>query len=138
MTQPDRVRQYLRRRGCSVTIVKGGLSGLIEHWDGVVEAIAEGYDLTLDDYLNDMDLRDILEGALEFASTDENEKAAPKVTKLDTKFKSLTVDCPPVWGEDVAKENGYDSEIQWWFFRRPRTPGPDFELELQEAGLAPP
>ena len=73
-----------------------------------------------------------------FASTEENERVAPKVKTLDHKFESLTVECPPVWGEHVAKENGYDSEIQWWFYRRPRTPGPDFELELQEAGLAPP
>ena len=136
MTRPDRVGQYLKRRGCPVTIVKGGLSGLIDHWEGVVEAVAEGYDLTLDDYLNDMDMRDILEGALEFASTDEQEEVAPTVKKVDQKFKSLTVDCPPVWGEAAARENGHDPETQWWFFRRPKNPGPDFEIELQEAGLA--
>lgn len=135
MTQPDRVRQYLRRRGCPSTVVKGGLKGLLDHWSGVVEAVEEGYDLTMDDYLNDMDTRDILAGAVEFASPEEETSALPKLKKLDKRFQELTVECGPVWGARVAQEDGHDREHQWWYFRRPKKPGPDFELELEEAGL---
>jgi hypothetical protein len=133
--QPDRIRQYLRRRGCAPSIVKGGLDGLLEHWDSLVQAVEEGYDLTFDDYLNDMDLRDILEGALEVASQDERKKAEDRLPALDERFRNLTIECAPIWGEKVARENGHDPAEHWWYFRRPRTPAPDFEEELREAGL---
>jgi len=133
--QPDRVRQYLRRRGCAASVVKGGLEGLLSHWESLVDAVGEGYDLTFPDYLNDMDLRDLLAGALEVASLDERKAAEKRLEKLDQTFRDLTIECGPIHGEDVAKENGHDPADQWWFFRRPKSPAPDFEEELREAGL---
>lgn len=133
--QPDRVRQYLRRRGCAPSVVKGGLDGLLAHWASLVDAVEEGYDLTFDDYLNDMDLRDILAGALEAAAADERTAAEKKLAKLDLAFRDLTVECAPIFGEAVARENGHDAIEHWWYFRRPRRPAPDFEEELREAGL---
>lgn len=133
--QPDRVRQYLRRRGCTQSVVKGGLDGLVNHWDGVVSAVAEGYDLTLQDWRNDMELRDVLHGAIEIATGEERARAEKRVERLDKRFKELTVECGPVPGDDLAAEEGYDPTEQWWFYRRPRRPGPDFEEELREAGL---
>lgn len=133
--QPDRIRQYLRRRGCAPSVVKGGLDGLLDHWDSLVQAVEEGYDLTFDDYLNDMDLRDVLQGALEVASLDDRKKAERKLESLDGRFRDLTVECAPVWGERVARENGHDPTEHWWYFRRPKRPAPDFEEELREAGL---
>ena len=44
--QPDRVRQYLRRRGSAPSVVKGGLKGLLDHWESLVTAVDEGYNLT--------------------------------------------------------------------------------------------
>lgn len=134
-TQPDRIRQYLRRRGCTPSIVKAGLDGLLAHWDSLVAAVEEGYDLTFDDYLADMDLRDVLAGALEVAPLDDREAAQKRLNELDRRFRELTVECGPVFGDSVARENGHDSTEQWWYFRRPRTPAPDFEEELREAGL---
>ncbi|MGE3616351.1 MAG: hypothetical protein AB7L66_10810 [Gemmatimonadales bacterium] len=133
--QPDRVRQYLRRRGCTPSVVKGGLDGLLSHWESLVAAVEDGYDLTFDDYLNDMDLRDILAGALEVAAADDRAAAERRIEKLDRRFHSLTVECGPIWGETAARENGHDSNDQWWYFRRPKRPAPDFEEELREAGL---
>lgn len=135
MAQPDRVRQYLRRRGCTPSVVKGGLDGLLSHWESVVSAVAEGYDLTMPDYQQDMELRDVLQGALEVTGTDERQRATRRIEKLDRRFRELTVECGPIAGEEAARENGHDSTDQWWFFRRPRRPGPDFEEELREAGL---
>jgi hypothetical protein len=133
--QPDRVRQYLRRLGCTPTVVKGGLEGLISHWESLVEGVAEGYDLTLADYLADMDLRDVLQGALEFAADDDREQAEKRVRQLDETFRELTEECEPVHGAAEAEANGHDPRLQWWFFRRPLEPSPDFEEELREAGL---
>ena len=133
--QPDRVRQYLRRRGSAPSVVKGGLKGLLDHWESLVAAVDEGYNLTFDDYLNDMDMRDTLAGALEVATGDDRNAAEKKLEKLDARFHDMTVECRPVWGEKNARENGHDPAEQWWFFRRPKNPAPDFEEELREAGL---
>lgn len=134
-TQPDRIRQYLRRRSCTPSIVKGGLDGLLSHWESVVAAVDEGYDLTLTDYRNDMELRDVLHGALEIATADDRARAEKRLETLDRQFRELTVECAPIVSEDVIEENGYDPADQWWFYRRPRRPAPDFEEELREAGL---
>jgi len=134
-TQPDRIRQYLRRRGCTPSIVKGGLEGLLSHWDSVVAAVEEGYDLTLADYRNDMELRDVVAGALDIATTDDRARAEKQLEKLDRRFRELTVECPPIVTEEAIEENGYDPSDQWWFYRRPRSPAPDFEEELREADL---
>ena len=133
--QPDRVRQYLRRRGCSQTVVKHGLQGLISNWESCVSAVEEGYDLTLRDYRHDMDLRDILQGALDAAAEEEQVAGRKKVARLDQRFRELTVECGPIHGEAAAREDGHDPESQWWFFRRPKRPSPDFEEELREADL---
>jgi hypothetical protein len=133
--QPDRVRQFLRRQGCSGSVVKGGLDGLLGHWESVVEAIAAGYDLTLHDYRHDMDVRDLLRGAVEVAYGEERQRADRRLQDVDGRFRELTVECGPVWGEDVAEEHGHDPDDQWWYFRRPKQPGPDFEEELREAGF---
>ena len=135
LQQPDRVRQYLRRRGSAPSVVKGGLKGLLDHWESLVAAVEEGYNLTFDDYLNDMDLRDTLAGALEVADPDDQPAAEKRLETLDELFHEMTVECRPVRGEQYARENGHDANDQWWFFRRPKDPAPDFEEELREAGL---
>lgn len=135
LQQPDRVRQYLRRRGSAPSVVKGGLKGLLDHWESLVAAVEEGYNLTFDDYLNDMDLRDTLGGALEVADPDDQPAAEKRLEALDELFHEMTVECRPVRGEQHARENGHDANDQWWYFRRPKDPAPDFEEELREAGL---
>lgn len=133
--RPDRVRQYLRRRGSAPSVVKGGLKGLLDHWESLVAAVEEGYDLAFDDYLNDMDLRDTLAGALEVTDAEDRAAADKRLATLDEQFIHMTVECAPVRGEKNARENGHDPTEQWWFFRRPKNPAPDFEEELREAGL---
>ncbi len=132
---PDRVRQYLRRRGCAPSVVKGGLEGLLAHWESLVEAVEEGYNLTFGDYVNDMDLRDVLQGALEAARPEERQQAEQRLAVLDRRFRELSVECPPIIGTKAARENGNDPSEHWWYFHRPRTPAPDFEEELREAGI---
>ena len=82
-----------------------------------------------------MDLRDVLQGVLEVATAEDREKAERRLTPLDERFSELTVECRPIWGEKVARENGHDPAEHWWYFRRPKKPAPDFEEELREAGI---
>jgi hypothetical protein len=108
---------------------------LVGHWESLVAAVEEGYDLTFNDYVNDMELRDTLAGALEVASLDDRKAAERRLEQLDQRFRELTIDCGPIMGERSARENGHDPFEHWWYFRRPRQPAPDFEEELREAGL---
>ncbi len=71
MRENDPVGEFLRKRGCPEHIVRGGLQGLLEGWEEVVRSVGEGYSLGLDDYLNDMDGRQLLEEALAVAPAQE-------------------------------------------------------------------
>jgi hypothetical protein len=138
MTQPDGVRRYLEERGCDEMRIAAGLDGLVERWAEVVDAVQRGYDLTLDDYLDDMDGRDILVGALAAATEKEREAASVLVDHADQLFLAATRPCGPVWGPAVAEEDHHDPDRQWWYFRCPRYPGPMLEDELVADGLIPP
>jgi hypothetical protein len=75
-TEHDPVHTYLISRGCAPLVVRRGLSGLLEHWATIVAAVERGRDASLDEWLNDMDLRDILAGALAAAGPRERRAAA--------------------------------------------------------------
>ena len=67
MKEKDPVGEFLRKRGCPEHVVRGGLRGLAESWEEVVRSVEEGYSLGLDDYLNDMDGRQLLDETLAIA-----------------------------------------------------------------------
>ncbi len=132
----DAVKNYLEGRGCDFETVDGGLPGLVADWEGVVEDMAEeGYGFGLDDLLNDMDARDILEGALLAAGVEAG--AARAATQLaDDEFKSLSVPTDKcLWGESIAKKNGWTHKKQWWYFRVPAKRNEDLDEDLESAGI---
>lgn len=133
----DPVTRYLQSRGCSRDLVRGGLGGLVNRWEMTVAQVVRGYDLTLDDYLNDMDLRDILAGALEAAGPRE---ALPsgidaRVTAADRQFLELTQATDDLWGNPEDGEGAPDPETQWWYYRRPNRPGPTLTDDMKAAGI---
>lgn len=131
----DAVRALLRARGCPDSVVSGGLPGLVDAWDAVVRAVEGGYALTLDDYLNDMDLRDLIAAAVDVARPDERVLASSTLAIADTRLLSHTVDSPCLWGDDIALEEGLDPEREWWYFRRPTRPGEQLREDLDAWGL---
>jgi hypothetical protein len=130
-----RVRQYLEARGCADFVVHAGLSGLIERWDKTTTSIERGYDGLLDEYLNDMDLRDILEDALDVVALPDDSPIRRRVAIADARVKRATVACGPIWGRDVAESEAMDPAVQWWYFIRPAEPNDDLRLELEGEGL---
>lgn len=125
----DAVRDYLRLRGAASHVVAGGLDGLLETWERTVEQIEVGYPFTLDDYLNDLDIRDLLAGAIEMVSGAAAARA--RLTAADTRLRALLVpteEC--LWGEGVAEDEGWSRNTHWWYFGRPRNPGPDLAEDL--------
>ena len=137
MTPDDPVTEYLAERGVASRLVEGGLAGLADRWEAIADALEDGYDLTLDDWLNDMDLRDILAGALAVAPDAARTAVSAQVAEADRRFLTGTLPTgAPLWGEEIAAEEGHDPATQPWFFRRPKRPGPELAAELDDAGLA--
>ena len=79
----DSVREHLRQIGASDRIVAGGLKGLVEAWDAVVNSVARGYSLDIDSYLNDLDTRQLLEEALSASPESEKQYYVKRVGRAD-------------------------------------------------------
>ncbi len=131
----DPVRALLNARGCPPHIVDAGLPGLVDAWSQVVDSIADEYELTLDDYLNDLDLRDLIAAALEVADVPARLSVTQELDESDTRFRELTEDAPCLWGEDIAAEEGLEPEREWWYYRRPAHPGEQLREDLESWGL---
>ncbi len=130
----DPVRDFLKDKGCADHIVKGGLPGLVEHWEQVVQSVARGYDLGLDDYLNDLDGRQILEEALAIAKTDQKEEYGERVRRADGLMQSVVKPAGKcLWGKDLARTSGWTPERNWWYFSRPIQANPELLSEIEEA-----
>jgi hypothetical protein len=128
----DPVRDYLRDRGCGEHVIEGGLEGLVESWEKTVRQVEEGYSLTLDDYLNDLDARQLIADALPVASDQQLAESRALLSRADQKMRSLT---EPVkgclWGEEVAEEEGWTAEDNWWYFARPIKADAEFLAEIE-------
>jgi hypothetical protein len=129
--QDDPVRDYLRRSGAPYSVVAQGLRGLVENWERVVDQVVGGYPLGLDDYLNDMDGRQLLQNALDLAPDEVRDAFLPRVHDADMRIR---LDLVPagrcLWGSIVAEEEQWLDEVNWWYFEKPRSPGPRLKQEL--------
>ena len=124
----DPVRRYLAERGVSPGVRQRGLRGIVTQWDAIASR-AQRYDLTLDDWLNDLDLRDIIAGAMLVAREDERRDLQSILARADERFRRATVESPrPL----VA---GADRTAQWWYLRHPAQPGAGMRDDLIAAGL---
>jgi hypothetical protein len=129
----DPVRDYLRERGCGEHVVEGGLEGLVESWEQTVRQVEDGYSLTLDDYLNDLDGRQLIAEALIVASDQQRAAINARLTGADEKMRSLTEPAKfCLWGEEVADEEGWTAEENWWYFARPIKAGAEFLAEIDD------
>ena len=127
----DPVREYLQDKGCGEHVISRGLLGLVENWEQVVESVSDGYNLGLDDYLNDMDVRQLLAEAILIASHSEKQRAQSRIVEADEQIKSHlhpAEEC--LWGDEVAAEEGWTRQQNWWYFNYPENAGEDLRDEL--------
>jgi hypothetical protein len=130
----DPVREFLRRSGAPYSVVARGLRGLVENWERVVRQVEEGYDLPLDDYLNDMDGRQLLANALDLAPEEVRKAFLSRVHDADMRIRLNLIPAGRcLWGGIVAEEEGWREDSHWWYFERPRNPGPRLREELESA-----
>jgi hypothetical protein len=56
----DEFVRKLRDRGVPDHVIQGGSKALIERWRNFVRQVENGYPLGLDDYRNDLDIRELI------------------------------------------------------------------------------
>ena len=112
---------------------------MIDDWARIA-ASAERYDLTLDDWINDLDLRDIIAGALTVAPPSEQHRVRAGLARADERFRAATVECARPLPGTGAGEPARPSDPQdaWWYRRVPTHPGATMRDDLTAAGVRPP
>ena len=143
VTRADPVRRFLVERGSPRHVVDGGLGGLLRGWEATVGAVAEGYPLdTLDDYLDDLDGRQILDEALAVAPPGAARRIRARLASADARFRALVVPTARcLWGDRAAAEHGWRADRSWWYWSRPRRAGAELSREIDAAvgaAAAPP
>ena len=132
MKEKDPVGEFLRKRGCPEHVVRGGLRGLTESWEEVVRSVEEGYSLGLDDYLNDMDGRQLIEEVLHIAPAGDKNIFLKRIRQADAKMQWLVKPAGRcLWGDETARQEGWTAKKNWWYFSRPIRAGEDLLAEIE-------
>ena len=128
----DPVREFLRARGCPDHVVRGGLEGLVADWERVAQAVEQGYPLdTLDDYLNDMDVRELIAEAMVAVPKSLVDARAARLGAADARIRAALIPSGRcLWGEAIATSRGWKPAREWWYFMRPARPGPGLRADL--------
>lgn len=126
----ERIDAALRRRGVADHLIGVGLDGLIDRWETVVSGVARGDTGGLDEYLNDLDLRDII-GDVVTAVAESRGPLLARLRDVDARFRAVTTAVPDnLWGSSASG----DPHRTWWYYRVPVTPSPDLQNDLVARG----
>ena len=85
MKEKDPVWEFPRKRGCPGACGQGGAAGAYGELGDVVRSVEEGYSLGLDDYLNDMDGRQLIEEVLHIAPAGDKNIFLKRIRQADGK-----------------------------------------------------
>ena len=131
MKTDDPARSFLQERGCPDDVVRRGLRGLVEAWERTVREVRAGYSLGLDDYLNDMDGRQLIEDLFRNVPAARTPTLAGRVREADALLRQLLQparEC--LWGAEAAAAHAWTPEKEWWYFQRPKKAGPELMSDL--------
>ena len=135
MAKEDPVREFLEEKGCGPHLVEAGLPGLVGSWEHLVQSVDAGYRLGLDDYLNDLDVRQLIEEALDVASSQQRDEVQDRISRADEAMRSLVVPVDGcLWGAEIAEEEEWTAKRNWWYFSRPVNANPELQAEI-DGGL---
>lgn len=108
------------------------LCDLIDQWVAFTTDLeGKGYSFDLDNWLNDVDVRELILEALPMFDREEMGDHALKLDKADETFMTATRDFKRcVWGHGTARKERWTPEKNWWYFRTPRRSNAQLEDEL--------
>lgn len=121
LSPSPKVRQFCLEQGFSFRVCEDGFEFLLRGWESTVSEIETGYRALFDDYLNDVDGRDIINRLLPFADDEERTMIESSLPQVDSRFLDATVPTRRcIWGDEAAARNGLDEGRHWWYFRIPQ------------------
>ncbi|QQS14277.1 MAG: hypothetical protein IPK81_08950 [Rhodospirillales bacterium] len=107
------------------------LADRVGRWEKTVAALAGGYTLTLDDWLNDMDLRQLIAEQWPQFSAAERGALDDRLALADAQFRRATREAGKcLWGKRNARRDGWKPTRHWWYFRQPRNGDPELMAEI--------
>jgi hypothetical protein len=108
------------------------LRDLIDQWASFVDDLEKKeYTFDLDNWRNDVDVRELILEALPMFSREEMGDHALKLDQADNTFRTNTRSfrrC--VWGAGTAKKEKWTAQRNWWYFRTPLRSNGVLEDEL--------
>ena len=108
------------------------LRDLIDQWSTFgTELERKDYTFDLDNWRNDVDVRQLILEALPMFSREELGDHALKLDEADRGFMAATRPfrrC--IWGAGNAKKERWTAQTQWWYFRTPMRSNAQLEDEL--------
>ena len=108
------------------------LCELIDQWESLTNSLArEAYTFDLDNWLNDVDVRELILEAQPMFSREEMGDHALKLDAADKAFLEATRPFKRcVWGTGTARKEKWTPTTNWWYFRTPRLSNAQLEDEL--------
>lgn len=116
----DPLTHYLQTRTSAEHIWKQNANELVANWEKCIDEIRNGYKGGLDDYLNDMDLRQIIADCLCFVRASFTPALINRIEFADKELTSLTKELPEcLWGESLAERFDWTRANSPWYYRLP-------------------
>ena len=109
----------------------GEQRALIDQWAAFATDLARGYTFDLDNWLNDVDIRQLIREAAPMFGPHELAEYALKLEEADRAFRQATRALDKcVWGKKAAKREKWTAAKNWWYFRSPLRSNAELEEEL--------
>jgi hypothetical protein len=104
----------------------------IDQWaEFVADLERKDYAFDIDNWRNDVDVRQLILEALPMFSREEMGDHALKLDEADKAFKAGTRDFKKcVWGHGTQKKENWSPQHNWWYFRTPIRSNGALEDEL--------
>jgi hypothetical protein len=116
----DPVGEFCLQKGYAQHVVEGGLDYLITSWEKTSTEIATGYSFGFDDFLNDMDGRQILSDVLQVATEEQKRSIESRLIEADKLFMASTIESVAcIWDKANEEQLGYSREKNWYYYRTP-------------------
>jgi len=108
------------------------LRDLIDQWAEFTSGLeTSDYTFDLDNWRNDVDVRELILEALPMFSREEIGDHALKLDQADATFKTSTRPSRRcVWGHGTQTKEKWTQEANWWYFRTPLRSNAQLEDEL--------
>ena len=129
MSASEGVREFLAERGLADEVVAGGAEGFVDRWEQAArEAERERYPFGIEDWLNELDGRQLLHELQVALPGALGGSLAARLEEADQRLRAATeVAGECLWGGSLAKRMGWRPAREWWYWRSPHAVEEDFE-----------